>query len=157
MCHWTASGAVIRGAAGEWGVFQLMPATAFALGITDPSDVNQNIRGGISYLAQLFSRFGDWALAVQHYNGSGPAAAAYAQAVMARAVQYGFGQAPASSAGPDNSGDPVSVVSVGPGEIVLPDNLIAVTAPDGGGGPGPLFVGLLILLSAYIFESVVID
>jgi soluble lytic murein transglycosylase-like protein len=55
------------GAAGEIGLFQLMPETAAALGV-DPYDVAQNIQGGISYLRQLLAQFGDPAKAVAAYN-----------------------------------------------------------------------------------------
>lgn len=89
ICHWRADGTVIRGSAGEYGVFQLLPSTAAALGV-DPTDVDQNIHGGVLFLSQLFDRYSDWALAVQHYNGSGPAARAYAQQVLAMARNYGF-------------------------------------------------------------------
>src|SRR6266481_829539 len=89
ICHWRADGTVIRGSAGEYGVFQLLPSTAAALGV-DPTDVDQNIHGGVLFLSQLFDRYSDWGLAVQHYNGSGPAARAYAQQVLAIARNYGF-------------------------------------------------------------------
>lgn len=92
ICHWSASGSVLRGKAGEYGVMQLMPATAAGLGV-DPTDVNDNIHGGVKYLSQLYDRYGDWTLAVQHYNGSGPAAQAYATKVMAIARGYGYGLA----------------------------------------------------------------
>lgn len=59
-----------RGAAGEVGVFQLMPGTAGDLGV-NPYDLSDNIRGGVSYLRQQFDRFGDWATALAAYN-AGP-------------------------------------------------------------------------------------
>lgn len=43
--------------AGAIGVFQLEPATAAQLGV-DPRDLNQNIAGGVRYLAQLLGQFG---------------------------------------------------------------------------------------------------
>jgi soluble lytic murein transglycosylase-like protein len=59
------------GSAGEIGVFQILPATAAALGI-DPTDLAQNISGGVSLLRQLLSQFGDTAKALAAYNwGSG--------------------------------------------------------------------------------------
>lgn len=64
-----------RGAAGEMGLGQLMPATAAALGVRDPWDPEQNLRGAARYLAQQYRRFGDWALALAAYN-AGPAAVA---------------------------------------------------------------------------------
>jgi soluble lytic murein transglycosylase-like protein len=80
-----------RGTSGEVGVFQLMPGTAAQLGV-DPSNLDQNIQGGLTYLGQLYRQFGDWSLALEAYNG-GPgnvqrgtvssAAQQYAAAVMA--------------------------------------------------------------------------
>src|SRR5579871_5083029 len=56
------------GAAGEIGIFQLMPSTAGDLGV-NPSDAGQNISGGISYLKeQLNSYGGDPAKAAAAYN-----------------------------------------------------------------------------------------
>jgi soluble lytic murein transglycosylase-like protein len=55
------------GTSGEIGVFQLMPATAAQLGV-NPSDLAQNIQGGVMYLAQLMSQFGDESQAVAAYN-----------------------------------------------------------------------------------------
>jgi soluble lytic murein transglycosylase-like protein len=53
--------------AGAIGVMQLMPSTAAQLGV-DPYDANQNIQGGVSYLAQLYQQFGDWWTAAAAYN-----------------------------------------------------------------------------------------
>lgn len=58
------------GSAGEIGVMQLMPATAAALGV-DPTNLQQNISGGIKFLAQLIQQFGDAQEAVAAYN-AGP-------------------------------------------------------------------------------------
>jgi soluble lytic murein transglycosylase-like protein len=45
------------GTSGERGVMQLMAATAQSLGV-DPSDLHQNIDGGVRYLSQQLKRFG---------------------------------------------------------------------------------------------------
>ena len=58
--------------AGAIVVMQLMPATASGLGV-DPHNMQQNITGGVRYLAQLISQFGDYARAVAAYN-AGPGA-----------------------------------------------------------------------------------
>ena len=57
--------------AGAQGTFQLMPATATELGVTDPFDIDQNISGGIRYMGQQLQRFNDPALALAAYN-AGP-------------------------------------------------------------------------------------
>ena len=80
---------------GARGVMQLMPGTAALLGV-DASDLRGNIEGGVAYLSQQISRFGDLRLALAAYN-AGPEAVArhggippyaetqsYVRAIMAR-------------------------------------------------------------------------
>lgn len=55
---------------GAVGVMQLMPGTARDLGV-DPSDLAQNIRGGVSYLKTQVDTFKDPRLAAAAYN-AGP-------------------------------------------------------------------------------------
>jgi hypothetical protein len=52
---------------GALGLFQLMPGTAAGMGV-DPKDPNQNIRGGIGYLLQLYRKYKDWTKAFIAYN-----------------------------------------------------------------------------------------
>jgi len=60
--------------AGAQGLAQLMPKTAASLGVTDPFDPAQNLRGGAKYLAQMMKQFGgDVRLALAAYN-AGPGA-----------------------------------------------------------------------------------
>ncbi|WP_082053702.1 lytic transglycosylase domain-containing protein [Gordoniibacillus kamchatkensis] len=56
--------------AGAQGLMQFMPGTARDLRI-DPYDPNQAIQGAARYLSQLYSKYGDWKLAVAAYN-AGP-------------------------------------------------------------------------------------
>jgi soluble lytic murein transglycosylase len=42
---------------GAVGLMQLMPATAKRLGVTDRCDLDQNVYGGVRYLAWLMQRF----------------------------------------------------------------------------------------------------
>lgn len=54
---------------GAQGVFQLMPATAAGLGVTNAFDPAQNIAAGIRYLGQMLSMFGgDATKALAAYN-----------------------------------------------------------------------------------------
>jgi soluble lytic murein transglycosylase-like protein len=83
VSQWTQNGNLVTGSAGEIGVFQLMPATAGGLGV-DPTDVNQNIQGGITFLAQLFAKYGNWAQALSAYNSGSPTGSpSYANSVLA--------------------------------------------------------------------------
>jgi membrane-bound lytic murein transglycosylase B len=90
------------GTSGEIGVFQLMPGTATQLGV-NPSDLSQNIDGGVRYLSQLSTQYGgDWHTALEAYNG-GPGNVARGT-VSSAAVAYADALAPfASTAAPDSS------------------------------------------------------
>ena len=61
-----------RGAGGHVGVFQLSHATAKHMGI-DPYNLDDNIKGGITYYKKMYERFGSMELAVAAYN-AGPEA-----------------------------------------------------------------------------------
>jgi soluble lytic murein transglycosylase-like protein len=54
---------------GAAGLMQLMPETALRFGVRDRFDIEQNIRGGVAYLAWLIRLFnGDLRLAVAAYQ-----------------------------------------------------------------------------------------
>lgn len=56
--------------AGAKGLMQLMDGTAAGLGVTDSFDAEQNIDGGVKYLAGLLNKYnGDEAIALAAYNG----------------------------------------------------------------------------------------
>ena len=52
---------------GAIGIFQLLLSTATGLGV-NPNDSTQNIQGGIAYLSQMYSEFGNWPDALAAYN-----------------------------------------------------------------------------------------
>lgn len=56
---------------GAIGLTQLMPGTVRALGIANPWDVAQNLRGGARYLRRQLDAFGRYDLALAAYN-AGP-------------------------------------------------------------------------------------
>jgi len=54
--------------AGAMGLFQLMPGTAKALGVTKPYDPMQNIDGGIRYMVRQYHTFQSIPKALIAYN-----------------------------------------------------------------------------------------
>jgi soluble lytic murein transglycosylase-like protein len=58
---------------GAQGLMQLMPETAEQMGVENPFEPGQNVRGGTSYLRTLIERYGDLGRALAAYN-AGPTA-----------------------------------------------------------------------------------
>src|SRR5438067_6762295 len=76
---------------GAVGLMQLMPATAMTFGVTNRFDIEQNIRGGVAYLARLLKLFdGDLRLVAAAYltgeNRILPAGLSYSNAEVYRYV-----------------------------------------------------------------------
>ena len=66
---WNAGAVSNKGAK---GLAQLMPETAVLLGV-DIDNPHQNLEGGARYLKMMYSKFGNWRLALAAYN-AGPGA-----------------------------------------------------------------------------------
>lgn len=62
---------------GAMGLMQLMPRTAEAMGVSNPFDPEQNLRGGVRLLKSLLNEFGDVRLALAAYNAGGPVVRQY--------------------------------------------------------------------------------
>jgi soluble lytic murein transglycosylase-like protein len=67
---------------GAVGPMQLMPATALRYGVTDRTDVSQNLNAGVRYLKDLLSQHhGNVALALASYNAGEGTVARYGRRI----------------------------------------------------------------------------
>lgn len=159
--------------AGAQGVMQLMPATARALGVTNPFDVMQNVNAGARYLAQLLRQFGDVTKAVAAYDwGPGSvsnAVAQYADNWLAVApaetqayVQALLGVTPAAPPTPTPPAPPAgtyTTIDAATGQVV--DDTTATPAPAGAlatmGTPGNLVLMALLAAGAWFAADLLRD
>jgi hypothetical protein len=101
--QWTPNGNLVMGSSGDTGVFQIIPSTARGLGV-DPTDLNQNIQGGVSLLAQLYQKYQDWTAALSAYNSGSPTkSTSYANSVLGIAQQFGLETDASSPSSTDSS------------------------------------------------------
>jgi hypothetical protein len=81
------------GTKGEYGLTQLMDATAASVNATDYLyDPSANMRGGAAYLSSMYKKYGNWQDALAAYNAYTPSSSAgqsYAQAVLKAAGASG--------------------------------------------------------------------
>jgi hypothetical protein len=150
-----------QGKAGEIGLFQLMPSTAVALGVTDPMDPAQNAAGGTAYLAQLYAKYGSWSTALIAYNWGEGNVDKYG-ASSAPASTQGYVQSALTALGTDYTAtlSPASVFTA-VSDAVMPA-LAPDLSPDDGSGdlvsaavasnPAIFYIGLG-LLAWYILEE----
>lgn len=80
--HWSDDGSVKTSFDGGIGLMQLTSDHARSLADNgNPWDLQSNANGGVRYIIELLNQYGNQHTALSRYNGSGPAAEAYAGSV----------------------------------------------------------------------------
>lgn len=129
---------------GAQGPYQLMPATAASVGVTNPFDPAQARQGAGKYLAQLYQQFGgDAQKAVAAYN-AGPGAVANSGWAKAGARDYQGESAAALMGDPTKSGaDYIASIPQGNQELVQGVLDGSVNLPSGTALKSPLWQSVL--------------
>ena len=130
--------------AGAQGLMQLMPATAARFGVVNAFDPEQNIRGGVKYLAWLLKRFnGDLTLAAAGYNAGEGAVRRYGNKIPPYKETQNYVKTVMTlyaSLQPQGVGDSVSTLYGGHarlGRSAIDSGRIHMTLPASGGEAGP--------------------
>ena len=98
---------------GAMGLMQLMPGTAAELGVTDPYDPEQNIRGGVMYLKSLLTRYQhNEELALAAYNAGPGAVARYGSVPPYRETRDYIARIKTNAEGIKTASAPARVVKV---------------------------------------------
>jgi hypothetical protein len=120
---------------GATGLFQLEPATASGLGVTNLTDPTQNAQAAMTYMAQLYQQFGDWGTALAAFDW-GPGSVAKAQAKSsdwlngAPAETQNYVSSILSSAGMDETTS-VTPASIANGVVQAAQDLLPDDSPIG--------------------------
>ena len=127
---------------GAMGLMQLMPDTATELGVENALDVDQNLRGGTTYLKSLLDRFsGDLSLALAGYN-AGPGAVEKYRGIppypetteYVRRVLAAYGTAPAAKSARKSSPAPAGTLRIDVPATVAVSAAVAAPAVASGAG-----------------------
>lgn len=152
--------------AGAIGIFQLMPATAAQLGV-NPRDPVQNIDGGVRYLQQMLSRYGDVREALAAYDwGPGNVTKAlnlygadwlnHAPAETQNYVSWILGnlgsQYQATPTPPATTVPPDPTTSVDP-TMIDPSLYATITPPSSGGFTDTVLIGVLALFTLWVVNE----
>lgn len=149
------------GAAGEVGMFQVMPATAAGTGCTNISQVQNNIDCGIRILRDEYNRFGSWDKAIAAYNAgatnvqAGFIPTGYVSGVQRQAAVYA-GQPEGEYQGLPSNGIPTFSVTKEeylPSELPILASMLAARPAAQEDGPPWALLALLALSALLVLRS----